>query len=474
MANSFLDKTGLTYLWGKIVALVNRKQDALTFDSTPTDNSTNPVTSGGVKAYVDANAGGGDSPFESGTGNGSAVLKNADNMALAVYSTAEGYGTHAFGVKSHTEGEDTYAIGYQAHAEGYRTVARGYAHSEGLGTTFKLNITGTVGSFGNVYACASIPDHLKAGMHILKPNTTILIPIIAVDRTNKQITCASSLDGTTGKVTVYCSSAYGDGSHAEGSGSAAFGIAAHAEGSNTGAKGANSHAEGRLTEANGGNSHAEGVGTIANSENQHVEGTYNVADTVGTGTYAHITGIGTSDSNRKNGFTVDWNGNGFFRGRLEVSNSGFSGWTDSTVVTKKYFNELSKTVVLLEDSNESYQVTLPSDGSIWSGHILVVQDLTYGSYPFVGHDYSTLRDYLYKYALEYTTVGASEGDADRHLIPLTKVEVLSEASGNMYAKIVFGNNEKTYLAGAEGYTCWIPESEWTPGINFEFPYQSGE
>ena len=57
MANSFLDKTGLTYLWSKIVALVNRKQDALTFDSTPTDNSTNPVTSGGVKAYVDANAG---------------------------------------------------------------------------------------------------------------------------------------------------------------------------------------------------------------------------------------------------------------------------------------------------------------------------------------------------------------------------------------------------------------------------------
>ena len=31
----------------------NGKQNALTFDSTPTANSTNPVTSGGVKAYVD-------------------------------------------------------------------------------------------------------------------------------------------------------------------------------------------------------------------------------------------------------------------------------------------------------------------------------------------------------------------------------------------------------------------------------------
>lgn len=31
----------------------NNKQDALTFDNTPTANSTNPVTSGGIKTYVD-------------------------------------------------------------------------------------------------------------------------------------------------------------------------------------------------------------------------------------------------------------------------------------------------------------------------------------------------------------------------------------------------------------------------------------
>lgn len=29
------------------------KQDTLTFDSAPTANSTNPVTSGGIKTYVD-------------------------------------------------------------------------------------------------------------------------------------------------------------------------------------------------------------------------------------------------------------------------------------------------------------------------------------------------------------------------------------------------------------------------------------
>lgn len=32
---------------------ISAKQDALTFDSTPTDGSTNPVTSGGIKTYID-------------------------------------------------------------------------------------------------------------------------------------------------------------------------------------------------------------------------------------------------------------------------------------------------------------------------------------------------------------------------------------------------------------------------------------
>lgn len=56
MANSFLDKTGLTYLWGKITALVATKQDTLTFDTTPTASSTNPVTSGGIKTALDGKA----------------------------------------------------------------------------------------------------------------------------------------------------------------------------------------------------------------------------------------------------------------------------------------------------------------------------------------------------------------------------------------------------------------------------------
>lgn len=40
------------------------KQDALTFDTAPTSGSSNPVTSDGIKSYVDAHSGGGASPSD--------------------------------------------------------------------------------------------------------------------------------------------------------------------------------------------------------------------------------------------------------------------------------------------------------------------------------------------------------------------------------------------------------------------------
>lgn len=77
--SKYLDLTGLTYLWSKIKSAIALKQDKLTFDSTPTANSSNPVTSSGIKAYVDGVAG-------SGTGNltkESVGLGNVDNTSDA-------------------------------------------------------------------------------------------------------------------------------------------------------------------------------------------------------------------------------------------------------------------------------------------------------------------------------------------------------------------------------------------------------
>ena len=48
--------SGSDALPNAVAALANEKQDKLTFDATPTANSTNPVTSGGVKTELDKKA----------------------------------------------------------------------------------------------------------------------------------------------------------------------------------------------------------------------------------------------------------------------------------------------------------------------------------------------------------------------------------------------------------------------------------
>jgi len=51
-----IGSSGLSYLWTKIKAALSTKQNTLTFDSTPTASSSNPVTSGGVKTALDLKA----------------------------------------------------------------------------------------------------------------------------------------------------------------------------------------------------------------------------------------------------------------------------------------------------------------------------------------------------------------------------------------------------------------------------------
>ena len=42
------------YIENTIADRIKQKQDKLTFDTTPTANSTNPVTSGGIKTAIDS------------------------------------------------------------------------------------------------------------------------------------------------------------------------------------------------------------------------------------------------------------------------------------------------------------------------------------------------------------------------------------------------------------------------------------
>lgn len=96
----------------------------------------------------------------------------------------------------------------------------------------------------------------------------------------------------------------------------ADGLYSHAEGKYSASNGMYSHAEGDSTIAYGTASHAEGLGAVARADYQHAEGKYNIDDT--TKKYAHIVGNGTSNTDRKNAYTLDWEGNGSFAGKVSA------------------------------------------------------------------------------------------------------------------------------------------------------------
>ena len=151
----------------------------------------------------------------------------------------------------------------------------------------------------------------------------------------------------------YIVEASGNFSHAEGINTTASGNVSHAEGTNTTASGDASHAEGNSTTASGARSHAEGIGTTASSENQHVQGRYNIEDTANK--YAHIVGNGIDNDQRSNAHTLDWEGNGWYAGKL--SQEGIPT-EDKDLVTKKYVDEHSISVIdgfTMRDQTTNYK-----------------------------------------------------------------------------------------------------------------------
>ena len=133
--------------------------------------------------------------------------------------------------------------------------------------------------------------------------------------------------------------ASGDYSHAEGDNTTASSGCSHAEGVNTTASGDYSHAEGNHTRASGNASHAEGYYTIASTDFQHVQGRLNIEDTGRI--YAHIVGNGMSDTERRNAYTLDWNGNGWYQGKLSQDGTPTE---DKDLATKKYVDDSIATV----------------------------------------------------------------------------------------------------------------------------------
>ena len=135
---------------------------------------------------------------------------------------------------------------------------------------------------------------------------------------------ASKASGLLANATGHYSTAEGtrtlaakNNCHAEGDVTQATGTTAHSEGNETVASGNVSHAEGWKTKASGIASHAEGEGTIAAGRGQTAMGRWNVSDT----SSKLIVGIGTKDTDRKNGFRVSSTGQGYFASDVYANDS---------------------------------------------------------------------------------------------------------------------------------------------------------
>ena len=252
-------------------------------------------------------------------------------LAQGDYSHAENYWAQAIGESSHAEGcrsgeIPTVASGKGSHAEGWGTLATGEgSHTEGISTIAHGRGTHTEGY-----------ESMAGAKKILN-----------ADKITFTISYSSDPDGAhaEGKSTT----AFGSGSHAEGMSTLADGLYSHAEGNSTRAQGQNSHAEGFNTVAQGNGSHAEGNSTYANGygshaeggnnsanhryshaegystltgcDYQHVQGKFNISENISE--YAHIVGNGTSEEQRSNAHTLDWQGNAWFAGEVRVGGTGY-------------------------------------------------------------------------------------------------------------------------------------------------------
>lgn len=254
------------------------------------DGSGNVITTTYMKKGVDYVTAGLQSGVTIGhyaTAEGTHTSPTGDwGHAEGVYTVASGYASHAEGGYSDNENVGTTASGNNSHAEGLCTKASGLAaHAEG--SYYEWTYSGVTYEYTNTAS--------GIGAHAEGCGTT------ASGKGAHAEGCATEYES------VIVNTASGTGSHAEGCGTTASGFATHVEGSFTLASQSQAHAEGYFTQAKAVAAHAEGWYTIASSDFQHVEGKYNVADS--SNTYAHIIGGGTSTSNRKNIFTVDWSGN---------------------------------------------------------------------------------------------------------------------------------------------------------------------
>ena len=291
----------------KIFTKIERE---LTFDDIPTENSSNPVTSDGIKTYVD-NA----IPTNlSALTNDSGFITNTVSNLTNYYTKSETYtqdevkalidAITTLNIEVVTELPTENISATTIYLKGSETTGTN-DYEEWIYTNNDWELIGTTAVDLSNYYNKTEADEQFAKLS-LYGNTTI-----NVGRKKDSIIGAySTAEG-------YGTTASESYSHAEGFSTVASEAYSHAEGISTVASGQCAHAEGCYTAASGHYSHAEGNETIASGYCSHAQGKYNISNN----TYAHVVGNGTADDARSNAHTLDWNGNAWFGGDIYIKST---------------------------------------------------------------------------------------------------------------------------------------------------------
>lgn len=312
----------------------------------------------------------GDSSHAEGRFTKTGTSSSSSSSAWAAH--AEGASTQAISDASHAEGNNTIAANTNAHAEGLYTTASGYSsHSEGAYAQSTANYSHAEGgwtqangetSHSEGYNTVAVGQgsHSEGGYY---NGTNGMVKTTAIGQFSHAEGQGSFSTGIASHSEGYATYATADYSHAEGNGCYATGIGSHAEnksnayaqychseGYNTLVTQNYGHSEGQGTSAHGLAGHSEGTGTTVTRRSQHVEGEYNISDTYipegydsdtapqQRGQYVHIVGNGTDNDHRSNAYTLDWDGNGVYAGKLTV---GAAPTNNMDVATKQYVDNLA-------------------------------------------------------------------------------------------------------------------------------------
>lgn len=290
--------------------------------------------------------------------NGPTHAEGYSTSASGYAAHVEGFGPVSQGRGSHAEGYNTIASGQYAHAEGFFTTASTHgSHSEGYGNIIDLRLTGEANTLVYTYTDTmpfGVVNHLQNNGVIKLTKTAngpwdwnynqnisgtySYVNVTAIDTENKTITVDQSLfkEAISNRVCWFI--LY----------NTASGVGSHSEGISTIASGQDSHATGIYTVANNMQAIATGEYTIASTRSQTAFGSFNIPDDTtknshpsqldNFGQYAVIVGNGyenatTKEIIRSNAHTLDWQGNGWYAGKLTV---GSAPTTNMDVATKQY------------------------------------------------------------------------------------------------------------------------------------------